>query len=373
MPIDRPRKQSQGLVIAILAGIFITGGFLLLTIGNPSSVTPPVDYPATLTALANQLLLPLDVSTITKTPTSTVTIELAADTPTPTYTITSSATESATDTPTPSQTPTRLQAASEWISFQSRRSGSSDILLLNIRTDTIQDLIFEKYHEKVANWSSDGRYVIYERADSGGRFYSIYLFEAQTRTTTRITQQDDCSSWSPGFSPDNSQIVFYTSCYGDSSSREVFVTRLDGAVEPRRISSTGGLNRYPAWSPDGNWIVYTSSTQTVNRLYRVSPNEGKTVFIADGCSATFSPDSEWIYYSSACESDGQIRKVRLDGSQITDIGTVAGRNPVLSLDGSLIAFQVGTSAIWVMNADGTDAREVYRGTDVGVPIWRPSP
>jgi eukaryotic-like serine/threonine-protein kinase len=369
--MTRPPKQAQGLVIAILAGIFIFGGCFLLLIEPPPPTPPPI-YTATQTDLANQTLPPEDVSTSTAFPISTATLEPATETPSPTQTITPSATEPPTFTPAPSETPIPPRPASEWLSFHARRSGSWDILLLNVISGNAQEMIFERFHEKVANWSADGRYVLYERANSGGLYYSIYLFDTQTRSTTRITHGEDCSSWSPDFSPDNSQVVFYTNCDGASSSREVYVMNLDGE-DLRRISSTGGLNRYPAWSPDGHWIVYTSSTQTINRLYRVSPNGGEPVFIANGCSATFSPDGEWLYYSSACQSDGQIRRARLDGSQITDIGTVPGRNPALSPDGSLIAFQVETSAIWVMNADGTDAREVIRGTEVGVPMWRPFP
>jgi TolB protein len=149
---------------------------------------------------------------------------------------------------------------------------------------------------------------------------------------------------------------------------------IDGSGRTK-ISSDGEQNQAANWSPDGRWIVFTQRIGQNNNIYLLSPNGRNQQFVVGGCNASFSPDGEWLIFSSVCESDSAIYKVRLNGTDLTRIGSVTGRNPVLSPDGQWLAFQKGTASIWLMQADGSDPRQIFENTAAnsrtGVPGWRP--
>jgi TolB protein len=97
---------------------------------------------------------------------------------------------------------------------------------------------------------------------------------------------------------------------------------------------------------------------------------------AVGTEPSWSPDGEWILYMIAPEGDlggARIAKIRPDGTDATDLsGTCTGRCrsdgfPAFAPSGQLIAFErkVKTisgdgesTAIFVMDADGTNARQI---------------
>jgi len=84
--------------------------------------------------------------------------------------------------------------------------------------------------------------------------------------------------------------------------------------EPRRI----GPGREPAFSPDGEWIVYNAPVHRGWKLYRIRPDGsgrkaiGRGVF--DELQPSFSPDGRLVVYVS---DDGVHKRIylrRVDGT-----------------------------------------------------------
>src|SRR5438270_728986 len=84
----------------------------------------------------------------------------------------------------------------------------------------------------------------------------------------------------------------------------LFVVPADGSAAPRRITSGDHEDGWPAWSPDGTRIAFTSARQedwdltTVTDVYVVDADGGEPALVtgADGeCSApSWSPDGSRI-------------------------------------------------------------------------------
>ena len=107
-----------------------------------------------------------------------------------------------------------------------------------------------------------------------------------------------------------------------------------------RLPQPSGMSFWPAWSPDGRWITFTSIAVPSRRLTM-------QIVRADGSGeARAFPDS-----------------------------TVRAETPAWSRDGSRIAFQWskdGNTDIYVVNVDGTGLQRLTTGPDLEeVPSWSP--
>ena len=72
----------------------------------------------------------------------------------------------------------------------------------------------------------------------------------------------------PELSPDGRQVAASRTVEGNS---EVYL--IDGARRTRRTFDAA-IERYPLWSPDGNWLAFASERKGVADLYRKRANGG---------------------------------------------------------------------------------------------------
>lgn len=129
-------------------------------------------------------------------------------------------------------------------------------------------------------------------------------------------------------------------------------------------------------------IVYEASGGDGVQVYRVDPGTGVTTPITAGPSRNsnpaWSPDGEKIVFVSDRE-DGQVdvHAMDADGSDAIRLTDTEAREiaPKFSPDGTQIAFARDDGnewSLWVMNADGTEGRQVagpYRFVEF--PSWHP--
>ena len=152
---------------------------------------------------------------------------------------------------------------------------------------------------------------------------------------------------------------------------------------PHRLTSS--LDRYTslAASADGRRLVLTLATpkRTLWRLQIAdSPNEASTAARISLTSSTgFSPrlGPNYLLYVSATDTSESIWK--LTNGAATELWSGQGARvvggPAISPDGRSIAFSVrqrGQTFLYVMQADGTNARMVSDSLDLqGSPAWSP--
>jgi TolB protein len=216
------------------------------------------------------------------------------------------------------------------------------------------------------------------------------------------------------FSFDGTQLVFQSTRDGASCDQE-YVMRTDGSGV-RRVSTGGGVVTCGYFFPDGARIVYASTHETMGpacppkpdrsegyvwplhdyQLYTANPDGGDVQPLAPApgsynAEATISRDG-WIVFTSTRDGDLDLYKMRLDGSGLTRLTSTPGYDggAFFSADGRRIVWRASRPAgadlddyrallarklvrprrleIWVMNADGTDARQV---TTLGAASFAP--
>jgi TolB protein len=103
------------------------------------------------------------------------------------------------------------------------------------------------------SWSMGNRIAWHYRADILG-FYDIFTMKHDGSDRRRLTTNANNSD--PNWSPDGRRLVFSGGENINEIDRELFAVNADGSglVE---LTQTDSWSWYPAWSPDGGWIVYS--------------------------------------------------------------------------------------------------------------------
>lgn len=138
------------------------------------------------------------------------------------------------------------------IAFTSDRGNGERVYLINLDTGEEKLLTEINFRAGLAAFSPDGKKMLFTGNELG---WNIYLMDLETKEIKRITSRG--GSCRPDWSPDAKTIAFVT----DRSDNigDIWLMDAEGQNQ-RRLTMTSELSDYyPAWSPDGDWIVYAAS------------------------------------------------------------------------------------------------------------------
>ncbi len=176
----------------------------------------------------------------------------------------------------------------ERIVFGSERDGNADLYLMSADGSNQTRLTHDPGRESGPSWSPDGSRIAYMAKPK--RHWEIWVMDAGGTGARKLTGSSADDS-NPVWSPDGTRIVFYSS-RGGAGRDQVFVVSAGGSGPPRAVAP--GV--FPAWSPDGESIIYghqglnvidadgSSSRRLVedSEFGRFSPDGTKIAFVAGG-------------------------------------------------------------------------------------------
>ncbi|MCZ6675894.1 MAG: DPP IV N-terminal domain-containing protein, partial [Candidatus Poribacteria bacterium] len=190
----------------------------------------------------------------------------------------------------------------------------------------------------------------------------------------------------PSFSPDGSEIAF---CYAG----DIWIAPATGG-QARRITSHASYDSHPIFSPDGTQLAFASQRTGGGNIYVTSlrsHSSPRRLTYHGGSTppACWSPDGQWIYFTSYYDGlRGASYKIHIDGGtpiQIAGDALEIHYNLAISPDGKTLAFNnnghqwwrhgpnpSGHSDIWMMSeaAGASDRRRLtqYLGRNLK-PMW----
>ncbi len=242
----------------------------------------------------------------------------------------------------------------------------------------VRRLIFEGRRSGEGYFSPDGRYMVFQSERlAENPFYQIYLLDLETGETETVsngTGKTTCAFIRPG-----SQQILFGSTHHDPESQRLQKEELE-------FRASGQERRY-AWDYDPEMDLYAVDRETGAEV-RLTNARGYDA------EASYSPDGEWIVFSSmrdgyerelsaeekkTLEIDpayfGEIYIMRADGSEQKRLTEVPGYDggPFFFPDGNRIIWrrfsEDGLVAdIWSMKTDGSDQKRL---TSFGAMSWAP--
>ena len=193
------------------------------------------------------------------------------------------------------------------------------------------------------SWSPDSKSIAFAMREGRLGIYRLDLEEGSVTLITDYAGNESADHIAPAYSPARDQIAFHAL---DKDGLRLMVMEADGS-QMRVVTEwtfggeifEPGLQYPPAWSPDGKRLLYTAA----------SPQGDTDIFVVD-----------------------------VESGEVTNLTNSprADKSAVWSADGNRIAFASHRSDDWeiyVMNADGSDVRNVSERpvTPEMNPQWRP--
>ncbi len=144
----------------------------------------------------------------------------------------------------------------------------------------------------------------------------------------------------------------------------------DGSAPVRWLTRGRSVDRQPAFSPDGEWVVFASNRSGNLDLWTLSNRDGTLRRLTDDAASdwdpAYSPDGTHVVWSSDRSGNYEIWMASADGSgarQVSSDGFDA-ENPTMTPDGQWLVYasaHVGKRGIWKVRPDGRDATQVASG------------
>ena len=113
--------------------------------------------------------------------------------------------------------------------------------------------------------------IVFCSTRDDGKHDDLYVINVDGTGLKRLTETDNLWNTFPSFSPDGRQILFRR-LFGERSEQgmlfnsEIMVTNVDG-TDAKDISRDPDFDGWPAWSPDGTRIAFSSNRSDTYQIY----------------------------------------------------------------------------------------------------------
>ncbi len=198
--------------------------------------------------------------------------------------------------------------------------------------------------------------------------------EAQIIQLTNLEGEEDQLT----FSPKGDQIAF---TYALGGNRDIYIQTIDEKEELLKVAGSKDQEHSPAWSPDGEKLVYTveNNAKTLIRIHNLSNNELKNIELDSGRAfkANWSPNGQQIVFAGHDGRSEDIYLYHLETEAIQKLTDEPGREAHFgfSPDGRYIGYNKRGGPeedLFAISVDGKEKINITQHADYEwYPHWSP--
>jgi len=224
------------------------------------------------------------------------------------------------------------------------------------------------------SWSPDGSQIVFYSEQPNGQA-DLFVMDADGSRPRRVLETPS-DEGAPAFSPDGQQIAFDTDRDGNY---EIYVVNVSG-TDLRRITNNPARDVAPAWAPDGKSLAFMSDRARSDfDVYRIGTDGRGLERLTSSASNWFPQFAPSGHPRLAMHVFRDVHVLDLESRRLARLTTepLDGMYPTWSPDGAQLAFMSarnGRTEIFTMNADGS-GQELLVSMPSGSaidPRWSPT-
>jgi len=231
----------------------------------------------------------------------------------------------------------------ENIAFASHHNEISQIFTMKADGSDQKQLTNDDAGSYNPAWSSDGQYIVFisDRdkvlSDDGIPISEVYIMKSDGSDQKRLTYNSDFErdlSWSS----DGDTIAVSVNPRAASGiyfPEEIYLMDLNG-ISQKQLTRFASYNSHPSWSPNGEFIAFESYGSGESNICIIkadgsdqsclirSTNTDSSPFYVNNLSPSWSPDGNYIVFSSNRDGDYDLYIIRTDGTDLTQLTNEPG-------------------------------------------------
>jgi Tol biopolymer transport system component len=207
------------------------------------------------------------------------------------------------------------------IAYSSQRDGQFNIYSMDLNGEDVQRLTRNHGEDYAPAYSPDGSRIVFTSTYGENGDQNIWVMNADGGDLIQLTTHPG-GDIDPMWSPDGTRISFASNRNG---LNDLYIMNADGS-NVRQVTRGTGLGGRNDWSPDGRYLVFYAGPEHEKDLFLV---ETACAGLDGGCppdmlrrltnggnnkGPSFSPDGQWVTFTSDIDGDNEIFVVSIDGT-----------------------------------------------------------
>ena len=201
------------------------------------------------------------------------------------------------------------------VAFVSDRGGNEDIYAMNVDGTGLRNLSNNPARDIHPYWTPDGTTVLFNSSRDDEKSFEVYSVRRDGSDLHRLTTTRDVETCAR-LSPEGERILYLKGLV--SGNDEVFVMEKDGR-RPVNITRSKAAEGWPAWTPDGRRIVFSSNGSGTFCLYSVAADGSDLRRLTHidppyvDARAHVSPDGSEIVFNRQAKGTIGIYRLKVQG------------------------------------------------------------